>query len=445
MSKQRRAIVVGGGAAGASAAFRLQQAGAQVLMVEREARLGGRMRTEHVDGFVVDIGAGLLPGTYVAVQRLMRDAGLSDRLDRLTSPTAIMRDRRMHYLESANAVMAVARSGLLSLPTLLKLAKIPLKLMPMWGSLDFENLGRAAAHDTETVADYSRRVINDEALEYLIGPMVKTMYSMSPSEASVVDFFWCLKNLMAADAYSIRGGMEAMPTGVARNLDEVRLETACVGVTETADGVEVVLRDRNGQQFTERADVCVLATRACDVPSIHPGLSAEAQRCFAALRYTATAEIHLMLKGTTAEKAAVVMIPDSEDPDIATISFVHNRGIGRVPAGKGAVSVYFHERWAHEVRELSDAELYAAGMKKLARLLPDIEPLVEGHLVQRWDVVATKSHPGYWRNVDQLVKQLDPSSRIQLAGDYFALACVNSAVTSGELAAARIVGKGYLH
>ncbi|MET0986870.1 MAG: FAD-dependent oxidoreductase, partial [Steroidobacteraceae bacterium] len=363
-----RAIVVGGGAAGTSAAFRLQQAGASVLLIEREGRLGGRMRTEHIDGFDVDIGAGLLPGTYVAMRRLMDDAGLLDRLDQLTSPIAVMRDRRMHYFDSANPIMAVARSGLLSTVTLVKLSKIALKLIPMRSSLDFENLGKAAEHDLETVAEYTKRVINDEALEYLIGPIVKTMYSMSPSEASVLDLFWCLNNLLAADAYSIRGGMEVMPTAIARTLSEVRLETECVGVREMPDGVEVTLRDRNGHQSTERADVCVLATRARDVPSIHQGLSAEARGCFEKIRFTATAEIHLLLRAPTAERAAVVMIPDAEDPDIATISFVHNRGIGRVPAGKGAVSVYFHERWAHEVRGLSDDEVYVEGMKRLSRL-----------------------------------------------------------------------------
>lgn len=439
-----RAIVIGGGAAGTSAAFRLQQAGATVLLIEREPRLGGRMRTEHVDGFDVDIGAGLLPGTYIAMRRLTQDAGLLDRLDQLTSPIAIMRDRRMHYFDSSNPIVAVARSGLLSTGTLLKLSKLALKLLPMNGVLDFENLGKAADYDQESVADYSKRVINEEAYEYLIGPLIKTMYSMSPAEASVVDLFWCLKNLMAADAYSIRGGMEAMPTALAQRLSEVRLETECVGLRENGDGVDVTLRDRAGRQTTERADVCVLATRACDVPAIHQGLSTEARSCLEKIRFTATAEIHLMLRARTPERAAVVMIPDNEDPDIATISFVHNRGIGRVPAGKGAVSVYFHERWAHEVRALSDDELYAEGMKRLNRLIPEIEPLVERHIVQRWDVVATKTHPGYWKNVARLVKSLDLGSRIQLAGDYFALACVNTAVTSGEQAAARLVAKGYI-
>lgn len=440
----RRAIVVGGGAAGVSAAYRLQQTGCEVLLVERENRLGGRMRTELVDGFVVDIGAGILPGTYLAVQKLMRDAGLLDRLDRLDSPTAVMRNRRMHYLDSANAALAVARSGLLSFGTLLKLGKLPLKLAPMWKHLDFENLGKASAFDTETVAAYCRRALNEEALEYLVGPLVKTMYSMSPAEASVVDFFWCLKNLLAADAYSIRGGMEAMPTAIAGQLSEVRLETACLRARELGQGVELLLRSADGREYLERADVCVLAVRACDVPAMHQGLSDEVRALFGKLRYTATAEIHLMLSAPTAERAAVVMVPDSEDPDIATISFVHNRGIGRVPPGKGAVSVYFHERWAHSVSSLSDEALYAAGMQKLRRLIPEIEPLVENRIIQRWDVVATKSHPGYWHHVRCLDQALDVNSRIQLAGDYFALACVNTAVTSGERAVLRLAQGGHL-
>jgi oxygen-dependent protoporphyrinogen oxidase len=439
-----RAIVVGGGAAGTSAAFRLQEAGANVLLVERENRLGGRMRTEHVNGFDVDIGAGLLPGTYVALRRLMQDAGLADRLDEVMAPTAVIRDGRMHYLDGKNPVAAVARSGLLSKSTLLKLSKLAFKLLPMRSSLDFENMGRASQYDVETVADYCRREISEEAYEYLVGPIVKTMYSMSPAEASVLDLFWCLNNLMSADSYSIRGGMEAMPTAIGQKLREVRLQTECLGVRETANGVEVTLRGPDGREVTETADVCVIATRAKDVPAIHSGLSAQQRECFEKLRYTATAEIHLMLRATTAERASVVLIPDSADPDIATVSFVHNRGVGRVPAGKGAVSVYFHERWAHQMRDRTDEEVYVEGMKRLHRLFPEIEPLVEGKIVQRWDVVATKSYPGYWKNVDRLFRSIDTGSRIQLAGDYFALACVNTAVTAGEKAAARLIAKGYV-
>lgn len=53
-------IVIGGGAAGIGAARTLSDAGRQVLLVEADARLGGRARTEHVDGMALDLGAGWL-------------------------------------------------------------------------------------------------------------------------------------------------------------------------------------------------------------------------------------------------------------------------------------------------------------------------------------------------------------------------------------------------
>lgn len=53
-------IVIGGGAAGIGAARSLRDAGREVLLVEADTRLGGRARTEHVDGMAIDLGAGWL-------------------------------------------------------------------------------------------------------------------------------------------------------------------------------------------------------------------------------------------------------------------------------------------------------------------------------------------------------------------------------------------------
>ena len=58
MEQQRRIVIVGGGITGLAAAYRLQQLtpGARVTLLESDARLGGKIVTEHVDGFVVEGG-----------------------------------------------------------------------------------------------------------------------------------------------------------------------------------------------------------------------------------------------------------------------------------------------------------------------------------------------------------------------------------------------------
>jgi len=52
----RRVVVIGGGIAGLTAAFRLQQAGASVLVLEAAGRPGGRLTTDTVDGYVIERG-----------------------------------------------------------------------------------------------------------------------------------------------------------------------------------------------------------------------------------------------------------------------------------------------------------------------------------------------------------------------------------------------------
>jgi protoporphyrinogen oxidase len=71
--------------------------------------------------------------------------------------------------------------------------------------------------------------------------------------------------------------------------------------------------------------------------------------------------------------------------------------------------------------------------------MPGIESLVEGWHVQRWDYAATVSHPGYYKELAAFVDGLDVERRVQLAGDYFSMASVNTAVTSGRIAAQRLI------
>ncbi|HYW08198.1 MAG TPA: FAD-dependent oxidoreductase, partial [Longimicrobium sp.] len=59
-----RIAVVGGGPAGVSAALRLVRGGATVTLFEAAERVGGRTRTDSVDGYRIDSGAQLFGTLY---------------------------------------------------------------------------------------------------------------------------------------------------------------------------------------------------------------------------------------------------------------------------------------------------------------------------------------------------------------------------------------------
>src|ERR1700752_4253761 len=81
----KRIAIIGGGIAGLSAAWRLERARAdgadlEWTLLEKSDRLGGVIRTECRDGFVLEAG----PDSFLSVKpdgaRLCRELGLGDQL-----------------------------------------------------------------------------------------------------------------------------------------------------------------------------------------------------------------------------------------------------------------------------------------------------------------------------------------------------------------------------
>ena len=66
-----RVIIVGAGLAGLSCAVRLLERGKQVLLVEASDRVGGRLRTEKHQGFLMDRGFQVFLSAYPEAGKLL--------------------------------------------------------------------------------------------------------------------------------------------------------------------------------------------------------------------------------------------------------------------------------------------------------------------------------------------------------------------------------------
>jgi phytoene dehydrogenase-like protein len=62
-------VVIGAGLAGLSAALTLQDAGAEVTVLESSDRPGGRVASDLIDGFILDRGFQLIKLNYPEVKR----------------------------------------------------------------------------------------------------------------------------------------------------------------------------------------------------------------------------------------------------------------------------------------------------------------------------------------------------------------------------------------
>src|SRR5687767_6725137 len=75
-----RVVIIGGGISGLAAAYYLNKAGIRSVIVEREPRLGGVIRTDNIEGCVVEQGPDSFLSTKPAARELAEELGLGSEL-----------------------------------------------------------------------------------------------------------------------------------------------------------------------------------------------------------------------------------------------------------------------------------------------------------------------------------------------------------------------------
>ena len=111
-------LVVGAGLAGLACARRLAGAGLDVRVVEASDRVGGRMRTDVVDGFRLDRGFQVLNTGYPEARRVLDLAALD--LRELDSAVTVHRAGRLHRVPNPLAVPTEAPVAVASSVTSLR-------------------------------------------------------------------------------------------------------------------------------------------------------------------------------------------------------------------------------------------------------------------------------------------------------------------------------------
>lgn len=111
-------VVIGGGLAGLSAAITLQQAGESVELYEASDDLGGRVRSDYIDGYILDRGFQLINSGYSEVKRLgvineIDFVGASRTVDVITPfGVSSIGDPRVHPLQAISSPLGSTREKL---------------------------------------------------------------------------------------------------------------------------------------------------------------------------------------------------------------------------------------------------------------------------------------------------------------------------------------------
>lgn len=437
-----RIAVVGAGPAGAAAAHTLARAGARVVVLEARPAVGGRTRTEALDGFRVDAAVQLFGSMYTEFFRVLREAGAAELAVRSPGRDALLRGGRVHEVVYGN-IPSMLASGALPLALKLRMGAQYLPFLARHGAaLDMHALERAAEAglDRESIAAWGARELGRDFVEYLAYPFLATGYGALPEETTASLYHMLAHYGTTVEVFALRGGAsgfcEAALAGVRESGGEVRTGVQVARVEARGGGVEVA-----GEGWSEAFDAAVVAVPAPAARGLLAG--SPAAEALAAVRMRPAVSLALLLDRPAGVRWFGLSLPRGESRAVAAVAVQENKGPGLVPPGRGALVVFPTPEAGERLLDAEPRAVVDALLPEVARALPGLGRAVTRAQVFRWRDGWTLVPPGYPGRLPELRRAVSGDARIALAGDYLYAPTVEGAVTSGVRAAGRLL-KGWV-
>jgi protoporphyrinogen/coproporphyrinogen III oxidase len=461
-----RIVAVGGGIAGLAAAHRLvelardERRPLDLVLLEGTGRLGGTIRTERSEGFLLEAGADSFISEKPWALALAERVGLGSRLRRTDDRfrrTYVVRQGRLRPLPEGFLLLAPTRawpvlaSGVFSWRGKLRLG------------LDLVLPRRSGAAD-ESLGSFVRRRLGREALERVAQPLVGGIYTADPdrlSLAATMPRFLALEREHRSLILGLRrtaragetagasgarwslfvtlaGGMEELVAALAARLPAgaVRLGSPVGGIVPAPDGWRVHPRD--GAPL--HADGVVLAgpapAMAALVSAVDPGLASQ----LGGIVYASSATVALAYP-----RAAVrhpldgfgFVVPRVEGRAILACTFSSVKYPGRAPDGAVLLRVFVGGALQADLLARADEDLIRLAHDDVATLLGITGDPVLAR-VWRHPGAMPQYEVGHLDRVAAIESRLEAFPSLALAGAAYRGVGIADCVRSGEAAAERL-------
>lgn len=449
-----RIIIAGGGISGLSLAWLLSKnASFDVTLLEADKRIGGKIWSRKEEGgFLCEYGVNAFLDNKPRPLELCSALGLTPlRSSDSARKRYIYSDGRLQLLpESPSSFL---RSGLMSVSGKLRIMMEP-----------FIPRGRS---DDETLADFARRRLGDEAFEKFIDPMASGVFAGDPEQMSLKSSFPRIAELEERYGSLIKamiklqmearknktgekitasprgvlssfgGGMEDIVRALREGLGErIRTGAKAVGLSRNKAGFTIVLSD--GSRLD--AECVVLATPAYETADIMRGLSQRIPSLLESIPYPPLSIVSLGYKKTRINKdlnAFGFLVPGREGRKILGTLYDSSIFPNRAPEGYALLRIMIGGARAAELALKPEGALVDIACREIAEItgigvLPDFTKVyIHEKAIPQYTI-------GHYRRLNQMEELLGKFRGLYLAGNAYRGVAFNDCITNAYAKAKNI-------
>jgi oxygen-dependent protoporphyrinogen oxidase len=450
-----RVVIVGAGISGLSAAWAVRRAepAAEILVLEADSRVGGKLRLGEIAGVPVDLGAEALLARRPEGLALIDELGLSDELITPLSIAASLRAGGARHALPARTMMgipsdpeAVRASGVLSDVALARV-RDEATLAPL-----------APLSSDISVGALVRERLGPEVVSRLVDPLLGGVYAGRADELSLMATMPGLAARLRVDGgsllvaaaavtsagtreqagaapvfVSLRGGLARLPQALAESgRFSVRTGVTVTGISRTPEGFALTAGPVATPELIT-ADAVVVATPPSKAARLLGALVPVAAAELAGVATASMAIITLAYRGITPPPGSGLLVGSDEGFAVKAVT-VSSQKWPIAPAGLTVLRASVGRIDQTHVLQRDDAELIALATRELAPLL-DIHAEPVDALVTRWGGGLPQYTVGHLDRVARLRAAIDSVPGLGLCGATLEGIGIPACIASAELAA----------